>query len=211
MTTLNLTFDPVKHHYFLGEERLPSVSEVKEPLTDFSMVAPEVMARASAFGTAVHKMVELHLGDQLNMGALDEALFGPLEAFELWLSEVRPFQVETGVLIDVKSRAFDRVADPVQLAAYNQLVQENDIREASIERPLASVRYRFAGTPDIIIPPKAGGVITDLRILYLGMDGRYTYTRAYDPNAWPVFGHLLADYWRAQTTQQIIHSWRNRA
>lgn len=209
MTTLDLAFDPIAHHYFLNKERLPSVSEIKEPLTDFSMVSPDVMARASAFGTAVHQMVELYLSNELDYASLDENLYGSLEAFERWLDEVKPFQ-SGPALIDVKSRKYDRVADPVQLAAYNQLVQENDIREVTIERPLASIKHRYAGTPDIIIPAKDGSLITNLRILYLGQDGRYAYTPAYDPNAWPVFGRLLADYHRRQITNQMIHSWRNR-
>lgn len=205
--TVTLTFDPEKHQYFLNGERLPSVSEIKDPLTDFSMVAPDMLRRAADFGTAVHKMVELRLAETLDYCTLDENLYGPLEAFERWLDEVKPLN-GPGAVIDVKSRKYDRVADPVQLAAYHQLYLENPTTEPIIEKPMASTKYKFAGTPDIVIP--GDGPLIDWRILYLGRDGRYTYTRAYDSNAWPMFGHLLGDYHRAQTTKQLINSWRNR-
>jgi len=209
LTTLDLTFDPIAHHYFLNKERLPSVSEIKDPLTDFSMVAPDVMKRAQDFGTALHSMVQFCLEETLDFGSLDDELFGCLQAFELWLSEVKPFQ-SGPALIDVKSRKFDRVADPVQLAAYHQLYLENGIEEVAVERPMASIIHRYAGTPDIIIPAEAGGPILNHRILYLGRDGRYQYTPCYDRNAWPMFGRLLGDYYRVQETQKLIHSWRNR-
>ena len=207
-----LTFDEESHQYHLDGERLPSVSEIKGPLVDLSGVAPAVLAKASQFGRAVHKMAELYFSNDLDYGSLDEGLFGTLLALERWLEEVRPFEDVDGkgALIDIKSRKFDRVADPVQLAAYHQLYLENDIKEVTIERPLASAKHRFAGTPDIIIPPKDGGLITNHRILYLGRDGKYTYTPAYERNAWPIFAHLLADYWRPQLTEQILNSWRNR-
>jgi hypothetical protein len=220
MSALVLTFDPIEHKYYYGpngdqmDERLPSVSEIKEPLVDFSMVDRETLARAGRFGSAVHKMCELYLEETLDYGSLDEALLGCLLAFERWLSEVKPFSIETGVLIDIKSRDYDRNADPVQLAAYYELWKENRLELGTapiIERALPSIRYKYAGTPDILIPPTNGAEdFTDHRVLYLGRDGKYKYTPAYERQAWPVFGHLLGEYRRNITTKQIIHSWRNR-
>lgn len=207
---MSLIFIEETHQYFLDGERLPSVSEIKEPLTDFSMVKPEVLERASRFGSACHSMVELYLADQLDYATLDEALYGPLEAFQKFLAEVRPFENEAGVIIDVKSRKYDRVADPVQLAAYHQLWIENRSREPLIEQRMVSTKYRYAGTPDIIIPPKTGDIILDHRILFLGQDGKYRYTAAYDHNAWPMFGRLLTDYHRKFETDLMIQAWRNR-
>lgn len=208
MTVLDLIFDPEKHRYFLPDgERLFSVSEIKAPASpDFSMVSPEIMLAAQNWGHAVHKMVELYLSETLDLSTLDDPLFGPLEALERWLSEVKPFR-SGPALIDVKSRPYDRVADPVQIAAYNQLVIENEITEITIEQPMASIKHRYAGTPDIIIP---GEGPPNWRILYLGRDGKYTYTPCYDPNAWPIFGRLLTDFHRKRETEQLLHSWRNR-
>jgi hypothetical protein len=209
-----LKFVESTHSYYLDGEPLPSVSKVKEPLTDFLMVDPAVLDRAAKFGTAVHRMCELYLADDLDYSSLDEPLLGCLEAFQAWLSEVKPFEIQTGVLIDIKSRKFDRVADPIQLAAYYELWKENRAalgNDPIIERPIASIKYRYAGTPDIIIPPKNGATeFSDLRVLYLGRDGKYQYAPAYDRQAWPMFGHLLGDVRRKETTMKLIQSWRNR-
>jgi len=207
---MSLTFVEETHEYFLDGERLPSVSEIKSPLTNFDMVKPEVLARASAFGTACHSMVELYLAGTLDFSALDEGLYGPLEAFEKFLAEKKPFENEEGVIIDVKSRKYDRVSDPVQLAAYHQLWKESGSREPLIEQRMVSTKYRYAGTPDIIIPPAQGDIILDHRILFLGRDGKYRYTAAYDHNAWPIFGRLLTDYHRRIETDLMIQAWRNR-
>lgn len=211
----DLVFDEEKHIYVVNGEQYPSVSAIKDPLTDFSMVHPEVLARAARFGTAVHKMVELYLADDLDYSSLDDALLGCLAALQLWLDEQRPFErIQGGAVIDVKSRKYDAGADPIQLAAYYQLWKENREElgtDPIIERPLASLQYRYAGTPDIIIPPKNGALeFTDYRILYLGRDGSYQYTPAYHRQAWPMFGRLLADYRRGQETQHLIQQWRNR-
>lgn len=211
---MNLTFDPERHKYALDGVELPSVSKVKEPLTDFSMVAPDVMKKAQEWGNAIHLMAKLYFEEQLDFSSLDDELFGPLEALERWLEEVKPFDGPPA-LVDIKSRLYDRVADPVQVSGgYYQLWKENREligTEPWIEKPLASVKFRYAGTPDIIIPPRHGEEeFLNHRILYLGRDGKYTYTPCYDRNAWPVFAHLLSDYWRSQATQELIKSWRNR-
>lgn len=215
MIATGLVFNEEEHRYYLNGEELPSVSKIKEDLTDFSMVDREVLNRAARFGTAVHKMCEYYLAETLDFGSLDEPLLGCLLAFEKWIAAVRPFtRITAGVLIDIKSREFDRVADPVQLAAYYELWKENRVELGTapiIERPLASIRYRYAGTPDIIIPPTNGAEdFTDHRVLYLGRDGQYKYSQAYDRQAWPVFGHLLGEYRRSLITKQMIQSWRNR-
>lgn len=209
-----LVFDEEKHRYFLDGEELPSVSAVKKPLEDFSGIHPEVLAKAGRFGSAVHLMVKLRLEGTLDYGSLDEGLFGPLAAFEKFLKEIRPFDSPTGKLIDVKSRDFDRVCDPVQLAGYYQLWLENRDTlgtDPIIETPIASVKFAFAGTPDIIIPPRDGAEeFTDHRILFLGLDGRYKYVPAYNRAAWPVFAHLLRDLRQREATAALISSWRKR-
>lgn len=141
MLTGMFTFDEETHTYRLGGEILPSVTQIIKPLYDFSSVPAGVLERAAAFGTAVHKTVELYLKDDLDESNLDEGLSGPLQAFRMWAIEYLDAfgspEVETRdyheklfyagtsdlkferVLVDVKTRAVNRLCDPIQLAAYD--------------------------------------------------------------------------------------------
>lgn len=60
-----LTFDAAKHEYRWDGNRVPSVTQVLKPLTDYSMVDAETLERARAEGVAIHKMVELYERDDL--------------------------------------------------------------------------------------------------------------------------------------------------
>lgn len=55
----NLTFDEQTHTYFLGEERIPSVSEIMKPMTQPTMdsVPPWRLEKARDRGTKVHQII----------------------------------------------------------------------------------------------------------------------------------------------------------
>jgi hypothetical protein len=138
------TFNEEYHCYELDGKPLPSVTRIIKPLYDFSAVNPDVMARAGAFGTAVHKTIELYLLDDLDEDSLDENLYNPLLAFKAW--QVDNFDIDLNgarlehpgyhkklnyagtpdieseqFVIDIKSRACNTLTDPIQLAAYDHM------------------------------------------------------------------------------------------
>lgn len=135
-------FDEETHIYTLGGVKLPSVTQILRPLYDFSAVHPDVLARAAAYGTAVHRTIELYLKDDLDEDGLDENLRNPLQAFKKWQADdmeqrERLYVIETpqyheklkyagtadlmcsGMVIDIKSRPVNMLTDPIQLAAYD--------------------------------------------------------------------------------------------
>jgi hypothetical protein len=139
---MSFLFDEATHSYTLNGQRLPSVTQILKPLYDFSSVHPDVLARAAAFGTAVHKTVELYLADDLDESGLDENLEGPLMAFKAWQSDNYDILDGTEIVerinyhaklkyagtpdisapravIDIKSRPVNLLTDSIQLAAYD--------------------------------------------------------------------------------------------
>lgn len=80
----DLNFDPATHTYTVGGRVVPSVTRILRPLTDFSHVPPDVLARAAAFGTAVHRMIYLEEGGDLDEEALDPILRPWLDAWRKW-------------------------------------------------------------------------------------------------------------------------------
>jgi len=87
-----LTFDEETHRYFWDGQQVPGVTTILSPLTDFSAVDPDVMRRASTFGTAVHRVCELDdEGANLDEFDVDPALLPYLQA---WRNFSRDWSVE---------------------------------------------------------------------------------------------------------------------
>lgn len=83
-----LTFDAETHRYFADGTQVPSVTQILAPLTDFAAVDPDVMRRASAFGSAVHHLCELSdQGADLGDYDIDEALLPYLRAWRRFCTE----------------------------------------------------------------------------------------------------------------------------
>lgn len=87
-------FDKIKHEYWAGERRLPSVSEIIKPIVDLSMVPEARLEFARDRGTAVHKATELLDKGTLDLDSVDEVHVLPyLKAYELFKREYQ-FAVE---------------------------------------------------------------------------------------------------------------------
>ncbi len=110
-------------------------------LTDFSMVNPHKMRNAINFGNAVHKLLEL-VDRGKNVKSVSEGLLPPLRAWEnfkkkhkvdilaveeplfssryLYAGTLDRVAVVDGVrcIVEIKTRAFKPLTDPLQTAAY---------------------------------------------------------------------------------------------
>lgn len=82
-----LTFDEASHTYRMYGELVPSVTQILRPLSDFSGVPADTLAAASQFGTAVHKVCELHDLGTLDMGTVATALLPYLEAWKKFCAD----------------------------------------------------------------------------------------------------------------------------
>lgn len=140
----NFTFDEESHTYRLDGVKLPSVTEVIDYAFDsYACVSKELMARAREWGQAVHKVVELHLKDDLDEENMDELLQGPLKGFKQWRLDypticLYGWRIETpgyhprlkyagtpdlegDAVIDLKSRKVDMLKDSIQTTSYDHM------------------------------------------------------------------------------------------
>lgn len=89
-----LTFDAATHTYYWKGARVPNVTSIIAPLTDYARIPPEVLEKARIEGTAVHKMVELDCRGQLDA---DHLMTDPLvEWMRPYYKAWRKFLLETG-------------------------------------------------------------------------------------------------------------------
>ena len=189
------------HTYWLDGERLPSVTELLEPLRKpINPYMQECFDRAGIFGKHVHATIKLWLDRTLDEDTLDENLKAPLEGFKkFWDMEIvdkhdrnqllceiptyhqkllyagTPDIVFPELLIDIKTRKYNKLTDPVQLTAYIHLYPE--------------------------FPTKKPYV------LYLDTQGEYKFERAENEKAWGLFKKLLDRYKREKEFSELIKNW----
>lgn len=75
------------HTYWLRGQRVPGVTECLKPLTDYSKIPADTLARAQAEGVAVHRMVDLYCRNDLD--EVPEWMAGHFEAWKKFLAESR--------------------------------------------------------------------------------------------------------------------------
>lgn len=86
-----IKFDPDRHEYHVDGVKFPNVTGILSPLQDFSMIPPDVLARACQFGSHVHTACELYDQGNLDREALDPALDEYLAG---WIKFLEMSQVE---------------------------------------------------------------------------------------------------------------------
>lgn len=165
-----LTFNEEAHAYFWNGMRVPNVTSIIKPLTDYSFVPPDVLEAARMQGVAIHKMVELYENDDLD--TLPNWLTPYLDAykrfkrdtsFSVLLSEQRIYNQQHGyagtpdligtfyhpklkrevcALGDIKRSFMAGRAIGVQTAAYGQSWNDNKLE------PRVTHRFGLQLRPD---------------------------------------------------------------
>ena len=142
-----IEFKPDTHQYFINGIEYPSVTKILSSLTDFSFVDRDLLRRAAAFGTAVHKATELYDNNSLDLDSLDPILLPYVEAWDNFLQDYKPEILSAEqiiasqygyagtldryclinnqrVIIDIKSGTIVPKYTGLQLAAYGQAINE---------------------------------------------------------------------------------------
>lgn len=87
---MTLRFDEPTHSYWVGEERLPSVTQVLSLLGGYEGIPLAILAKAAARGSAVHTATELDDAGTLDFGSLDDELIGYVMGWQKFKHEKKP-------------------------------------------------------------------------------------------------------------------------
>lgn len=198
-----LRFDEPSHTYWVGAQRLPSVSEVLLPIQDFSGIPRNVLEAKANLGKVIHASAALD-----DVGDLDESTVYPLAQpyLDAWRKFRREFErfefsliekplVDTklgfagtpdrlafdergkGWVIDIKSTVEISPVVGVQLAAYGALAQQH-------------FRDLFSAT---------GVQHLNYAAVQLKPDGKYVFEEIRAASEWPTFLSLLnVRNWKAK-------------
>lgn len=164
-----LTFEPEAHAYHLNGERLPSVTQVLEPLINYDGVPNGILQHAADRGTAVHLATEYFDDGDLDEDSIDPEILPYVQAwqrfraesgFEVLRSEVRVYSerhryagtvdcigVMRGrlVMVEKKTTAILAAATAIQVTAYLKAYNEH-VPAAERAKDCYSVHLRRDGT-----------------------------------------------------------------
>lgn len=83
----DLTFDPVLHEYRIGGARVPGVTQILAPLSDFSGVPRDMLEAKRDLGQRVHLACQLHDEDDLDEETVEPDVQPYLAAWRRFLLE----------------------------------------------------------------------------------------------------------------------------
>ena len=132
---------------------IPRVTEILKPFTGYDQVPRETLERAAARGTSVHALCAgIAKGNWIPDGMIGEDLLGYVNSFKKWTSaQVKRFIVvekrytdkheeysgqldfvvqchdDLLYLVDLKTSSSPQKTYPIQMAAYHNLLKQNDI------------------------------------------------------------------------------------
>lgn len=98
-----LIFNEEDHAYYVGSERMPSVTQVLSVLGGYEGIPAAILAKAAARGTAVHTATELDDAGTLDYGSLDDELIGYVMGWQKFKHEKKP------VILDAEVRGYHPV------------------------------------------------------------------------------------------------------
>jgi len=84
---MRIEFDSASHTYTLGGERVPSVTQVLDPLIELDGIPPDVLEAARVFGTHGHEALHLMVRGELDWYALHPALTPYLRGAQRFIKE----------------------------------------------------------------------------------------------------------------------------
>ncbi len=181
-----LTYDDASHTYRMHGVIVPSVTQILAPLSDFSGVPADVMASASAFGSAVHKMCELYDRDQLDESTLDPEL-------QPYLNAWRQFYLDSGAhwdgIEEVVYHPTMRYAGTLDRRGFLSKGPSTGLYVVDIKT--TAELYPSVG-PQLAAYRQAMGKENYGRMaVQLMQDGTYNVKIYHSPGDWPVFASLV--------------------
>lgn len=164
-------FDEARHEYWLGEIRLPSVTQVLADLYEFDGIPPDVLRAAARRGQYVHQATELHDRDDLDWDSLHPPYRPYVEAWLRFRDERQPEIVDAETpgyhrkllyagkrdrllvldgaltLADIKTTYKVSRVDALQTAGYQAIAEQDKVK---IER---RVTVQLCGDGTYIVVP----------------------------------------------------------
>lgn len=183
MSIAGLNFDAASHTYQFQGRVVPGVTQILQPLVDFSRVPPAVLEAKRDLGTRVHEACQFDDEDDLDEASVQDDVRPYLQAW-------RKFRLETGAeVIACEQRVFDAMR--LFAGTLDRVIKYRGVKwVVDIKTALA--------TPSTVGPQTAAYLraLNDFSVIRraairLRPDGSYRLDELTDPNDWAVFNAAL--------------------
>lgn len=182
-----LSLKPETHEYRWSGERVPSVTQIIDPVQDWSRIPKETLARKATLGRAVHLACEFD-----DLGTLDEGTVHPhvapyLEAYRRFRAEKRPkIKLIEKQLFHPTFRYAGTLDRVMEVDGYEWVV---DLKSCVVHYP--PVGLQLAGYAALLDANDMPNPHRQRGALRLAKDGTYDLKRYADPTDWPTFLSLI--------------------
>jgi hypothetical protein len=186
------------HKYCVDGKEYPSVTQILNDmgLTDFSAVGADVLARAQAFGSAVHKAAELYDKGSLDFSTVDSSIIPYLEG---WIKFKKDYDIK---IIGIERQAahpgyiyagtIDRIAERAETAT--RLII--DIKTSKVKQPSTALQLA-AYEHCLLFTELPYSRFNQRMVVYLKDDGSYCAEIFNDVYDFSVFvGACKVWHWR---------------
>lgn len=179
INTALLTFDAERHEYrFLGAV-VPGVTQVLQPLVDFSRVSRDVLEAKRDLGSRVHYACQLADENDLDEDSVEADVEPYLAAWRLFLRESGAVVLQNEMRVFDPMLQFAGTLDNVLLLDGKKWLAD---KKTSISVPLA------AGPQTAAYARALGDLsVTHRAAVRLRADGSYRFDALTDPDDWPAF------------------------
>lgn len=187
---MSLAFNEPNHEYRWNGERVPSVTQLLDPMTDWGMVDPEIMEHARQRGTAVHQLCQFH--DEKDLDPTSVGSYGGYLA--AWVNWQRDYGA---TFLAIEERGYSPIyrfaGTPDREAVLNHRVYKG---EWVIDIKTAGVAHRVWGMQTaayrhLISLKRPNWLFARRATVQLFDFGEYKFLPWDDPDDWPAFQALL--------------------
>lgn len=199
MSAAELQFDAATHRYTVGGIRLPSVTEILDPLLELDGIPKAVLKAAAEFGTHVHMACDFFDRGVLDEPALDPHLAPYLAAWKLFLRDTGTTVVATELRVHHPSQGYagtlDKIIRTPSRGRQRGLVL--DIKSGEVPRTVGPQTAAYLAAAEALALDDVYG-FTGRAVLQLRGDATYRFNLLTDPRDFHIFVSALN-----------LHRWRN--
>lgn len=187
---MQLEFEKASHVYRLDGRVVPSVTQILQPLNDFSMVNPGVLEAAREFGNHVHQACHLDDMEMLDWSELDPALVPYVTAW-------RAFLTDSGAVVIASEQPLAHstlgyAGTPDRVLSWKKSIVIPDLKAtALVPRSVGPQTAGYAAA----YKSQHGGREPERLCVQLRANGTYSSHRRREPTDWSVFLSCL-NVWR---------------
>ncbi len=189
-----LTFNRERHEYRWNGQIVPSVTQVLDPFSDYSMIPVATLERKKQIGVAVHLAIELDI-----LGELDESTIHP--AWSGYFDGWRKFRMHSGFIAELSEQFV--YSEKYRFAGTLDLVGELPTGPALIDAKTTTVLMPTVGPQTAAYAEGIKRPRINRYALQLSPDGKYNLAPCRDKSDWATFqAALTLWYWRQKCKKQ---------